>query len=937
VLAALQSAVAQVNGVRVASQMQSLRAGLHVDVDDEHVGDIRADAFTQQMIAGSQGAVLGYEILSQDEVRQLDEETIARVRASDEGWSFKGSASGEATAKGGGLGQRQESYDEKVSVDAKRGASSFDSDVTHRSMRSYWKVRVHRLPSTAHRTSRASRRSWLRCRAPRPAAMPWAMAAWSADEVADAIRARLSDTLTQTQRFIVLDREFGDELQAEIDHINSGNVRLQDTARVGQQLATDLILIPTIERFEYPRSVRNLRMSDRQVTSYSGGGRITLRLINATTGQVVMSDSFDHQLASTGPSTLPRVVNGRNMAAAMMESLSGQIGTTIVTTLFPVSVVSVDGDQVVLSQGGETLQAGQRWQAVRLGEELKDPQTGRSLGRSEHPCCTIRIDRVAAQTSYGTIEDGVDAMRGGFRRARSNCARSWAASRPPPQVRLPRPLPPPPHARRPSRSPSPLPPRPKTRTGGTVGSEPFSGGKGSDPFVFPRVSTKVDTHQQQWDPAYPQETSFCCCFGCCRCFGRCRAQPWRIPLHSRRISLLERAMKRVVLGVLALSVSSALMAATPKFDGARISADVKELASDAYEGRSPATAGEEKTIAYLSKQFADAGLQPGGDLKDGKRLWTQAVPLRKGDIVGAPQLALHQGGKTLPLEQGKQIAVRAAMNGASNVDISKAPLVFLGYGVKAPERNWDDFKGVDLKGKIAVVLINDPDFETGQGDFDGKGMTYYGRWTYKYEEGARQGALGVLIVHETAPASYGWATVAGSNTNTMFDVVRDNPAESHPLLEGWIQRDLAVELFRSAGQDFEALKKKAQQRDFTPVPLTGASLDAKYAVKTEVITSHNVAARLEGSRHPDETIIYSAHWDHIGVGEPDARGDRIFNGALDNASGTASLIELARGFAKEKRPQRSLLFLAVTAEEKGLLGSSTTPPIRCIRWKRPWR
>ena len=237
----------------------------------------------------------------------------------------------------------------------------------------------------------------------------------SADEVADAIRAHLSDTLTHTQRFIVLDREFGDELQAEIDHINSGNVRLQDTARVGQQLATDLILIPTIERFEYPRSVRNLRMSDRQVTSYSGGGRITLRLINATTGQVVMSDSFDHQLASTGPSTLPRVVNGRNMAAAMMESLSGQIGTSIVTTLFPVSVVSVDGDQVVLSQGGDTVQAGQRWQAVRLGEELKDPQTGRSLGRSEHPCCTIRIDRVAAQTSYGTIEDGVDAMRGGFR------------------------------------------------------------------------------------------------------------------------------------------------------------------------------------------------------------------------------------------------------------------------------------------------------------------------------------------------------------------------------------------------------------------------------------------------------------------------------------------------------------------------------------------
>jgi len=169
-------------------------------------------------------------------------------------------------------------------------------------------------------------------------------------------------------------------------------------------------------------------------------------------------------------------------------------------------------------------------------------------------------------------------------------------------------------------------------------------------------------------------------------------------------------MKRVVLSVLALSVSSALMAATPKFDGARISADVKELASDAYEGRSPATAGEEKTIAFLSKQFAAAGLQPGGDLKDGKRLWTQAVPLRKGDIVGAPSLALTSQGKPQSLTQGKEIAVRAAMNGASEVDIQNAPLVFLGYGVNAPERNWNDFKDVDLKGKIAVVLINDPYF-----------------------------------------------------------------------------------------------------------------------------------------------------------------------------------------------------------------------------------
>lgn len=380
-------------------------------------------------------------------------------------------------------------------------------------------------------------------------------------------------------------------------------------------------------------------------------------------------------------------------------------------------------------------------------------------------------------------------------------------------------------------------------------------------------------------------------------------------------------MKRVVISLLAMSVSTALMAAPPKFDGARISADVRELASDAYEGRSPATAGEEKTIAFLSRQFAAAGMQPGGDLQDGKRLWTQAVPLLKGDIVGKPVLSLSSQGKPQTLTQGQEIAVRAAMNGASAVDISNAPLVFLGYGVKAPERNWDDFKGVDLKGKIAVVLINDPDFETGAGDFDGKGMTYYGRWTYKYEEGARQGAAGVLIVHETAPASYGWATVAGSNTNTMFDVVRQNPAEAHPALEGWIQRDLAVELFKRAGLDFETLKKQAQSRDFQLVELKGETFSANYQVKNEVITSHNVVARMEGSTHPDETIIYSGHWDHIGVGEPDARGDRIFNGAMDNASGTAALVELARGFATQPRPQRSVVFLAVTAEEKGLLGS----------------
>lgn len=386
-----------------------------------------------------------------------------------------------------------------------------------------------------------------------------------------------------------------------------------------------------------------------------------------------------------------------------------------------------------------------------------------------------------------------------------------------------------------------------------------------------------------------------------------------------------------------MAVSTATLAQTPTFDGARISRDVKELASDAYEGRGPATAGEAKTVAYLSKQFAAAGLQPGGDLADGKRLWTQAVPLRRADIVGAPTIALADAGKSQPLTQGKQIAIRAALDGSSTVDIANAPLVFVGYGVKAPERDWDDFKGVDLKGKIALVLINDPDFETGKGAFDGAGMTYYGRWSYKYEEGARQGALGVLVVHETAPASYGWDTVASSNTNTMFDVVRDNPRAAHPTLEGWIQRDLAATLFKRAGLDFDALKQQAQTRGFKPVELKGQGLSARYQVTSDVITSHNVVARLEGSKRPNQTLIYSAHWDHIGVGKPDARGDTIFNGALDNASGTAACWNWHVVLPAYPSPSARWCSWRSPPRKRACWVRSSTPPSRCTRWTPRWR
>jgi len=349
----------------------------------------------------------------------------------------------------------------------------------------------------------------------------------------------------------------------------------------------------------------------------------------------------------------------------------------------------------------------------------------------------------------------------------------------------------------------------------------------------------------------------------------------------------------------------------------RLTADVRTLASDAFLGRAPATRGEELTVSYIRDRLEAAGVQPGGP----NGSWFQEVPLLQADIVGTPTLAFTVGGAPRPVTQGEEVAIRASMHDVERVDLRDAPLVFLGYGIKAPERNWDDFKGEDLRGKVGLVLVNDPDFETGQGDFGGKAMTYYGRWTYKYEEGARQGLAGVLVVHETAPASYGWATVKNSNTSTMFDVVRENPAAVHPLVEGWVQRDVAAELLRAAGEDFDALKRRAQTRDFRPVPLRNVTFSASFPVRQKTIRSKNVIGRVQGSTYPNETILYGAHWDHLGVGTPDARGDSIYNGAVDNATGTAAVIELGRMFAAGPRPQRSVVFAFWTAEEKGLLGS----------------
>ncbi|HUH23252.1 MAG TPA: M28 family metallopeptidase [Brevundimonas sp.] len=376
-----------------------------------------------------------------------------------------------------------------------------------------------------------------------------------------------------------------------------------------------------------------------------------------------------------------------------------------------------------------------------------------------------------------------------------------------------------------------------------------------------------------------------------------------------------RLMSSAAVLLFAAALASGAAAQAPVFDAARISNDIKVLSDDSFEGRGIATPAEQKVIDYLSQQYAAAGFAPGGENGG----WTQAVGLNRFTVSNVSG-QIKVGDWTQALAQGQQATITTRLP-SDGVDLRGKPLVFVGYGTNAPERDWNDFK-TDVRGKVIVVLVNDADFEEpALNTFGGEAMTYYGRWTYKYEEAARQGAAGVLIVHETRPASYGWTTVANSWSVPQFDIVRQNPSAERVPMEAWIQRDVAVEMFRHAGLDFEQEKIKARSRDFQPVELKGATLDAKFDVKTDQIVTHNVVAKLEGTTHPNETILYTGHWDHIGMGAPDASGDRIFNGAVDNASGTAGLLELARQWSAGPRPERTIVMISFTGEESGLLGS----------------
>ncbi|MET0405816.1 MAG: M28 family metallopeptidase [Cystobacter sp.] len=385
---------------------------------------------------------------------------------------------------------------------------------------------------------------------------------------------------------------------------------------------------------------------------------------------------------------------------------------------------------------------------------------------------------------------------------------------------------------------------------------------------------------------------------------------------AKHVSVLRLALALALLGARAVHAEEKPAVIDPE----RLSQLTRTLASDEFEGRAMKSPGEAKTIEYLIRQFKEAGLKPGGE----KGGWTQKVPLVHYQVREGSVITLSSGDKSIPLRQGEDVRVHT-LRPVDRVKITKAPLVFVGYGISAPERGWDDFKGVDLHGKIAVFLINDPDFEAAadepvQGRFGGRTALYTARWTYKYEEAARRGALGALIVHETPGAGYGWSIIQAGGGGT-YDILRAQPAKEKVLMQGWLQRPVAVDLFTRAGLDFEQLKKEARTEAFRPIELKGTRLTADYRVKHTRADSFNVLGLIPGGKRPAESIMYAAHWDAYGLGPPDATGDKVRHGAVDDAIGVAGVIEIARAFQQGPPPERSVLFAAWTAEEPGLLGS----------------
>ncbi|MEO7211860.1 M28 family metallopeptidase [Mucilaginibacter sp.] len=348
-----------------------------------------------------------------------------------------------------------------------------------------------------------------------------------------------------------------------------------------------------------------------------------------------------------------------------------------------------------------------------------------------------------------------------------------------------------------------------------------------------------------------------------------------------------------------------------------LAADIKQhiavLANDSLLGRKPFTAGEDKTIAYISSQFKKLGLAPGNNGS-----YYQDVPMVEIGPAAAPTMQIT--GKAAIDVKNTIDFVAATRQELPSLELKNSPLVFAGYGIVAPEYKWNDYAGLDVKGKTVVVLVNDPGFKAPEKLFKGDTMTYYGRWTYKYEEAARQGAAGVLIVHQTEPASYGWQVIQNSFTGSKLYLTQADKHMNRCKVEGWLSEETAKKLLAGAGIT-EDMRAYARKKDFKGVPLN-SSVSVTLKNKLKYSTSHNVIATLKGSTTPGEYILYTAHWDHFGVKMPAIKGDSIYNGAVDNASGVAAILAVAKKFTQAKdKPKRSIVFLAVTAEEQGLLGS----------------
>lgn len=339
------------------------------------------------------------------------------------------------------------------------------------------------------------------------------------------------------------------------------------------------------------------------------------------------------------------------------------------------------------------------------------------------------------------------------------------------------------------------------------------------------------------------------------------------------------------------------------------------LSADEFMGRKPFTEGEELTVNYIAEQFKNIGLQPGnGDS------YFQDVPMMSITTRPAPEMKIvHKAGvKNL---KGYEDYVLWTQRTDAKVSVENAEIVFAGHGIVAPEYGWNDYENLDVKDKIVLIMVNDPGFGSTDTDlFKGNSMTYYGRWTYKFEEAARQGALGALIIHDTEPAGYGFNVVQNAWNSSKLYLDSRGKERYRPALEGWVTLPVAKELFALAGQNAEELMAKAKTRDFKPVPL-GLKASSSMDVEVEYAMSKNVVAMVEGTKRPKEYLVYTAHWDHLGIGKPDDKGDSIYNGALDNASGIAALMALGKAFV-ENRPERSVVMLAVTAEEQGLWGSA---------------